>query len=538
MERPRSAIAVPRRARSELARARDIRLGPWASIAAGAFVGWLAIFLKAAIADVIPGDSGYILLTAASIAAAWIGGLIGGLSATLVAFILNSVIYLSPDGSFIASDPEEQIRQALYAVVAVGTVILIGSRRASRDRLEDALKEAATLAEAIDARDDRLELMLSASGTGFWEWDVASGKLVWSDAIFDQHGLPPGGDAPDFPTYLQMLHPDDRQRFGQAIADALAGERDFDLEFRIVWPDGSVHWTRGAARVFRDADGMPLRMLGTGQDIAERRRVETERDDLLLQERQAAEFREAFIDVISHELRTPVTTILGAAQILARADRPLDGSPRDSLLDDIHLEAERLHRLVEDLLVLTRAERGRLVVDAEPLAIERLLARVVTGVEPELPTIALTVDLPAGLPIVSGEATYVEQVLRNLLGNAAKYSPPGTPVIVTATRDGDAVAVRVLDAGPGIPAGSEQRLFELFYRAPEQARVASGSGIGLFVCKSLVEAMGGRVWAARRPEGGAEFGFTLPVLESDEEGFGVPTEAMDPGQPAGIRPPD
>jgi two-component system sensor histidine kinase KdpD len=245
--------------------------------------------------------------------------------------------------------------------------------------------------------------------------------------------------------------------------------------------------------------------------------VADQRDELLLQERRAAEFREAFVDVISHELRTPVTTILGAAQILARSERPRDGSPRDSLLDDIHLEAERLHRLVEDLLVLTRAERGRLVVDAEPLAIERLLTRVVSGVAPELSTIAIATDLPAGLPIVSGEATYVEQVLRNLLGNAAKYSPPGTPVTVTAANDGDAVAIRVLDAGPGIPAGSETRLFELFYRAPEQARVVAGSGIGLFVCKSLVEAMGGRMWAAQRPEGGAEFGFTLRVLEGDDE---------------------
>jgi signal transduction histidine kinase len=409
------------------------------------------------------------------------------------------------------------VRQVLYAVVALGTVTLIGSRRLARDRLEDALDEAATLAEEIEARDARLELMLAASGTGFWEWDIATGELVWSDAIFAQHGLAPGGDPPPFEAYLQMLHPDDRAGFQRAIAEALADERPFDTEFRIVWSDGSIHWTRGSARVFRDQDGQPVRMLGTGQDITERRRIEDERDELLAEERRAAEFREAFIDVISHELRTPVTTILGAAQILARSERARDGSPRDSLLDDIHLEAERLHRLVEDLLVLTRAERGRLVIDAEPLAVQRLVERVVAGIGPELPTIDITVDVPVGLPIVSGEATYVEQVLRNLLGNAAKYSPAGTAVTVQATRQGDGVALRVLDSGPGIPEGSETRLFDLFYRSPELARVVAGSGIGLFVCKSLVEAMGGRIWAARRPQGGAEFGFSLRILHGDDE---------------------
>jgi PAS domain S-box-containing protein len=536
MERPRSAHAASSRAKSELEHARDVRLGPWAGLAAGAFVGWLAIFLKASLNEALGGDSGYILLVAASVVAAWVGGVVGGLMATLVAFILDSVIFVSPDGALIAATQVDAVRQILYAVVGVGTVLLIGSRRASRDRLEDALDASAALAEEIEARDDRLELMLAASGTGFWEWDITSGALVWSDAIYEQHGLPPGDEAPDFQSYLAMIHPDDRAPFQAAIDQALAGERPFDLEFRLLWPDGSIHWTRGSARVFRDEDGTPLRMLGTGQDITERRRVEAQRDELLLEERRAAEFREAFIDVISHELRTPVTTILGAAQILARSRRQRDDGARDSLLDDIHLEAERLHRLVEDLLVLTRAERGRLVVDAEPLNVQRLVERVVKGIGPELPSIQISVAIDTDLPIVSGEATYVEQVLRNLLGNAAKYSPANTPVTVSASRDDGSVAIRVLDAGPGIVAGSEQRLFDLFYRSPEQARLVAGSGIGLFVCASLVEAMGGRIWAARRPTGGAEFGFALRILESDEEGFEVP-EALDDEQEMRIRSP-
>ena len=117
---------------------------------------------------------------------------------------------------------------------------------------------------------------------------------------------------------------------------------------------------------------------------------------------------------------------------------------------------------------------------------------------------------------MAGEATYVEQIVRNLLGNAAKYAPPGTSVVVDARRNEQDVEIRVTDSGPGIPEASLRRVFELFYRDPDSARAVAGSGIGLFVCRSLVEAMGGRMWALRPPDGGTEFGFTLRVLEVDE----------------------
>jgi two-component system sensor histidine kinase KdpD len=182
---------------------------------------------------------------------------------------------------------------------------------------------------------------------------------------------------------------------------------------------------------------------------------------------------------------------------------------------------------VEDLLVLSRVERGALVVDAEPLEPRRLLERIVRLEATELPTIDISLDLEPHLPIVAGEATYVEQIVRNLLGNAAKYTPPGTAVRVVARREADAVAVRVEDDGPGVPEASVERIFELFYRDPDSARFAAGSGIGLFVCASLVKAMGGRIWVRRRPNGGSEFGFTMKVLESDED-----LERLDPERAA------
>jgi two-component system sensor histidine kinase KdpD len=236
---------------------------------------------------------------------------------------------------------------------------------------------------------------------------------------------------------------------------------------------------------------------------------------LLADERKAGEFREAFVDVISHELRTPITTILGLAQILARPGRADDEASRMALLEDVRSESERLHRLVEDLLVLSRVERGRLDVEAEPLEPRRLLERIVAHEARELPSITVGTDFERDLPIVAGESTYVEQIVRNLLNNAAKYTPPGSHVTVSAREQDGAVEVRVVDDGPGIPPASLERIFELFYRDPDSSRAVAGSGIGLFVCASLVEAMGGRIWARRPPEGGSEIGFTLRALEPD-----------------------
>jgi signal transduction histidine kinase len=114
---------------------------------------------------------------------------------------------------------------------------------------------------------------------------------------------------------------------------------------------------------------------------------------------------------------------------------------------------------------------------------------------------------------VSGDQTYIEQIARNIIGNAVKYSPPGSHVAVTAEETDHEVVIRVLDEGPGIAVPEAERLFDLFYRSPEVTKQVSGSGIGLFVCARLVDAMGGRIWAHRRPEGGSEFGFSLVRID-------------------------
>ena len=235
------------------------------------------------------------------------------------------------------------------------------------------------------------------------------------------------------------------------------------------------------------------------------------------EQRQREAVRETFIGVLSHELRTPITTIFGGARVLSREDSGLDEATRREILDDVAEEAERLKRLVEDVVALNRFGEAEADLGREPVLLQRIVPRVVGSEQERWPGVEFTIDMPPGLPTVMADPTYLEQVVRNLLANAAKYGGQGTAVdvVVEYRAESDEVAVAVRDNGPGIEMHEAERLFDLFYRSPNTATATTGAGIGLFVCARLVRAMGGRVWARPLPAGGAEFGFALRVMRED-----------------------
>lgn len=221
--------------------------------------------------------------------------------------------------------------------------------------------------------------------------------------------------------------------------------------------------------------------------------------------------RDRFIDVLSHELRTPVTSIFGGTQVLLSRGAALDESKRNELLADVGGEADRLQRMIENLLILARVERGADVLEVNPVLLHRLLPEVIAREQAMWPAIELEHDIPVSIPLVSGDEGSISLVIRNLLSNAAKYAGADAKVRVTVAADGpDEVTVRVEDDGPGITPAEAERLFDLYFRS-EAAVMAPGSGIGLFVCRQLVAAMGGRIWAKSRESDGAEFGFSLPL---------------------------
>jgi signal transduction histidine kinase len=232
--------------------------------------------------------------------------------------------------------------------------------------------------------------------------------------------------------------------------------------------------------------------------------------------RQGQALREAFLGLLSHELRTPVTTIYGGAAVLTRPGGHLDSTTAGEVLGDIAAEADRLYRLVEDLLVLARFDEG-FELGADPVLLQRVVPAVVEQERGRWPGVAFDLDLAPDLPAVSGDETSITQVVRNLVSNASKYSGVDATVQVTVEPTDDGVVVRVLDEGPGIDAREADHLFDAFYRSPATATLASGAGIGLYVSRRLVDAMGGRIWAARRPEQGSEFAFALPRYSAEDD---------------------
>jgi signal transduction histidine kinase len=239
-----------------------------------------------------------------------------------------------------------------------------------------------------------------------------------------------------------------------------------------------------------------------------------ERSRLYAHEREARQLQEAFIGVMSHELRTPITTILAGSKLLSRT-ASLDDRSRD-LATDVEIEADRLFRLIEDLLVLSRLERGNLALIDEPVHVVRVVERVVASEAGRWPTTEFQLPTDPQAYLVRGDETYIEQILRNLLANAAKYSPSGSTVKIDIDANDTEVSVRVLDEGPGVSVAEVEQLFTLFYRSPTTAASAAGAGIGLFVCRRLIDAMGGHIWARLREGGGSEFGFALAVYPSDD----------------------
>ena len=228
--------------------------------------------------------------------------------------------------------------------------------------------------------------------------------------------------------------------------------------------------------------------------------------------RVALEAKDEFLGVMSHELRTPITAIYGNARVLrSRAER-LDDDNKNRMMEDIEQESERLFRMVENLLVLSRLELGQ-EVSTEPVLVQRLIAKLAASFSQRRPSRPIKVNVSEQLAPVFAEPHYLEQILRNLLSNADKYSSAESPIDVDARIMDGEVEISVLDRGAGIAPEEIDLIFDRFYRSDRTAMQAAGLGMGLTVCKRLAEAQAGRIWARPREGGGLEVGITLPLCK-------------------------
>jgi two-component system, OmpR family, sensor histidine kinase KdpD len=220
--------------------------------------------------------------------------------------------------------------------------------------------------------------------------------------------------------------------------------------------------------------------------------------------------RNALLASISHDLRTPLAVIAGASSSLAERGEKLPPDERKALAGSIYEQSQEMSQLVANVLEMTRLEAGGIAPALEWHALGEIVGSALARLRDRLAGHAVTVDIPRGLPLVRVDAGLMEQVFVNLLENAAKYTPPGTPVHVSAVTYAGEAIVSVEDEGPGLPPGDEDALFGKFQRgAPEGA--VGGVGLGLAICRAIVKLHGGRIWADRRPKGGAAFRFALPL---------------------------
>lgn len=220
--------------------------------------------------------------------------------------------------------------------------------------------------------------------------------------------------------------------------------------------------------------------------------------------------KDAFLGMLSHELRTPLTTIFAAAQILSTDSDVLAVARARDLVPDIRSEAERMLRLIDDLMVLSRLEQGRLETDNEPVLLQRVVPKTAEIETRRWPGRSIHMDIPSDLPPVAGDQSYIEQIVLNLLSNALKYSGDADVEVAARAHPG-AVEVSVRDHGIGISPEDRDAVFDLMFRSAAAAGVASGAGVGLYVCRRLIEAMGGSIRVEPGPQEGATFVIRLPI---------------------------
>lgn len=342
----------------------------------------------------------------------------------------------------------------------------------------------------------------------------------WNDYIsqsfYDFTGAPAG--SADGSGWTAYVHPNDRDYAATLWQAALVGERSYVAEYRFRRKDGQYRWFRSQALPYRDAEGVVVRWFGAALDIDDTKRAEAEREAMLVRERAAVEARDTFIAIASHDLRSPLTALLGRAELLARQasqEALPERAARSARV--IAEQARRLNRMLGALLDLSRIQSGQLTLERRPLELAALVARCVGEVEATTSNHRITRQQGVEEVWVAGDEVRLEQVVLNLLGNAVKYSPDGGTITVRVDSGEGEAEVAVEDQGIGIPAEALPRLFERFYRAANaSAGGISGLGIGLYAVREIVTLHGGRITVASKEGHGSSFVVRLPLAAQEE----------------------
>jgi two-component system sensor histidine kinase KdpD len=453
----------------------------------------------------------------AVLASAVTGGLGPSLLACLLGVLAFNFFFLPPLYTFTITEPDNIVALVVFAVAAVIASNLTARIRRQavvawqQQKMTEALYAFSRKLAGIGKLDDLLRttafqmasmlkgevVLLLPEGDGVrlrmgcppetqWrEGDLAAARAAWEN----RRPTGRGADAPCATRWLFVPLSTDGGAVGVVGIHHGREDRSLSTEERRLL-DALADQTAVAIARINLADGI------------EEARVEAETERL----------RAALLVSISHDLRTPLASILGAATSLRTYGRSYGEAVREDLVATVHEEAERLNRFVGNLLDMTRLESGAVESTRGPVDLAEVVGTALRRVDAVLDRHKIEVDLAPDLPMLYLDYLLLDQVLFNLLDNAAKYAPPGTLVRIAARRDGNHVALDVLDEGPGIPPGDIDRVFDKFYRVRAQDRQRAGTGLGLAICRGFRAAMGGTIAARNRSDRpGAVFSLALPI---------------------------
>lgn len=376
--------------------------------------------------------------------------------------------------------------------------------------------------EGLRRSGERLQLAQQAAKIGTFDWDLVTGEILWTEELEALYGLPPGGFGGKFESWANLVHPDDRERLLADLRAAVESRRDFNFEFRIVQPSGAVRWLADWARVICDQRQQPVRVIGVNVDVTDRKQADADREAA---GRRVASLHNELARMarvqalgemasgLAHEINQPLAAILLRAEVSGRKLRqaPPD-NPQELLqaLDFIGNEAHRaglIIRRMKDFVRRTDPPRS-------PLNLAATLNEIMPLVDNDLRSagVAVRLDAEPGLPEIVGDKIQIQQVLLNLVRNALEAleaTPPGRRSLCIALRRAEnQVEAALSDSGCGI---SPEFLSKLFL--PFHTTKPDGMGMGLALCRTIIDAHGGRIWAEANPSGGTTFFLRLPVRE-------------------------
>jgi len=372
-----------------------------------------------------------------------------------------------------------------------------------RKRAEEALKES----------EEKYRQLFESVSDVVYSLDTEFRFLSVSPSVQQALGYAPEELIGKSFTDMNLLPIEDLKLAAQDAVSILAGE-EVTRTYGFIAKDGStrIGEIKGAPLI---REGRISGVIAVARDITERVRAE-EKEREAERLREMDRMRTDLLANVSHELRTPLTTIKGYATMLSEFPEELAIEERKGYLETIELSADRLNELVESLLDMSRIDAGMLRIDRRPSDISRLLRQAAAEAQVRSPVHIIVTNLARDLPVVSFDPKRIRQVVDNIIDNAIKYSAQGTTIRVEGTLSGANILISVADQGMGIPANELDRVFERMYRLRRDAEAqVSGVGLGLSICRGVVDAHGGKIWAESVEGRGTTCFFTLPLVTDE-----------------------